>query len=275
MECPGLELLFHSVQNKLKSQQDALMTVFHWNLVSNGFKCLGTGEEAPKNATEKPTEMLPNGWNSAADLYTLRYRRSKNPPTTYIFKVICMDGDLLLHLMESGTEKVSSTSVRTSDYTNEDLSTFESAFKDIENLCKKFKKEIIDELVHEPKAGSSQGQKTSPRQSRSRPDEDDPLRVPPRHSQRPPPEWTDPDDPFAIGRGDLDPFARGRGGGMLFDPMRSGPRRGPDPSAGLPRRLPPGAVPPGARFDPFGPPGTGAGPDSDHLPPPGYDDMFM
>ena len=43
-----------------------------------------------------------------------------------------------------------------------------------------------------------------------------------------------------------------------------------------------GSVPPGARFDPVGPPGIGprrAGiwrtPDADHLPPPGYDDMFM
>jgi hypothetical protein len=41
-------------------------------------------------------------------------------------------------------------------------------------------------------------------------------------------------------------------------------------------------VPPGARFDPIGPPGTEprrAGlwgtPDADHEAPPGYDDMFM
>ncbi|VDI04789.1 sec1 family domain-containing protein 1 [Mytilus galloprovincialis] len=88
-------------------------------------------------------------------------------------------------------------------------------------------------------------------------------------------EMNDPDDPFSVGRGDLDPFGR-TGGGMVFDPFHPGGRRGgPDPSAGLPGRLPRGAVPPGARFDPFGPPGTGPGPDPDHLPPPGYDDMFM
>lgn len=50
----------------------------------------------------------------------------------------------------------------------------------------------------------------------------------------------EPDDPFSIGRGDLDPFAAGRGGGMVFDPLRTGvPGMRPDPSAGLPRRLPP------------------------------------
>lgn len=43
-------------------------------------------------------------------------------------------------------------------------------------------------------------------------------------------------------------------GGMILDPLRSGfPRSGIDPSSGIPDILPPGAVPPGARFDPFGP----------------------
>jgi hypothetical protein len=50
-----------------------------------------------------------------------------------------------------------------------------------------------------------------------------------------------PDDPFSIGRGDLDPLHGGMRGGMLFDPMRGGkgPRFGTDPSACLPSRLPP------------------------------------
>lgn len=54
------------------------------------------------------------------------------------------------------------------------------------------------------------------------------------------------------------PLPRGRSGGMIVDPLRSGfPQPGIDPSTGLPGGLPPGAVPPGARFDPFGPLGAG------------------
>lgn len=55
----------------------------------------------------------------------------------------------------------------------------------------------------------------------------------------------EPDNPFSIGRGDLDPFGPGPGlgggGGMIFDPMRGGrrPRFGMDPSLGLPGSLPP------------------------------------
>lgn len=70
---------------------------------------------------------------------------------------------------------------------------------------------------------------------------------------------------------------------MLFDPFANRGRPNPlGPEPGYPG-LPRGAVPPGARFDPFGPPGLGPGrggnrrpgPDPDHMPPPGYDDMFM
>lgn len=61
---------------------------------------------------------------------------------------------------------------------------------------------------------------------------------------------------------------------MLFNPFQGARNRPP-----INPHLPPGAVPPGARFDPFGPPGTGgrfARPDNDHeLPPHGADDMFM
>lgn len=109
-------------------------------------------------------------------------------------------------------------------------------------------------------------------------------------------------DAFPVGSGDLNPIGSGMGGGMLMDPRHQG--RQPQP--GIPGNLPAGilltlvmteksrltcmkmkgAVPPGARFDPFGPPGTtpfrgprprgGFGdPDYDHLRPPGSHDMFM
>ncbi|KAL7065221.1 hypothetical protein AAHC03_05581 [Spirometra sp. Aus1] len=93
------------------------------------------------------------------------------------------------------------------------------------------------------------------------------------------------------GRSDLDPFGGlgtgsdlrpGGVGGMLLDPNRNMPgmplHRFVDP------QLPPGSVPPGARFDPIGPPmvpgrglprGGRFAPDPDHAMPPGFEDMYM
>ncbi len=75
--------------------------------------------------------------------------------------------------------------------------------------------------------------------------ENDPLRIRNPYGERVP--------PVNIGRGDLDPFyfdPLGGGGGMIFDPFRAGGLSRPR----IPTDLPPGAVPPGARFDPFQPP---------------------
>uniref|UniRef100_A0A3B4F2C0 Proteasome inhibitor PI31 subunit n=1 Tax=Pundamilia nyererei TaxID=303518 RepID=A0A3B4F2C0_9CICH len=104
-------------------------------------------------------------------------------------------------------------------------------------------------------------------EQRRRGEDSDPLRIPSRNPrQGTHPHW------LVM----IQTVSRG-GGGMIVDPLRSGyPRSGFDPSSGIPDILPPGAVPPGARFDPFGPVGRHRpGPDPDHMPPPGYDDMFM
>lgn len=160
----------------------------------------------------------------------------------------------------------------------------------------------------------------------------EPLREPPRprRDQRPP--FFDDDDegmiprpgftsPFSIGRDDLDPLGSapfagpprigGIGGGGFGPPRGMGPGggmfvgpdhpmfagRGGQPGGGFrpeggDGRLPGGAVPPGARFDPIMPERGGVGgiggrgrgrgqghpsgePDPDHEVPPGYNDMFM
>ncbi|EEC13266.1 proteasome inhibitor, putative [Ixodes scapularis] len=89
-------------------------------------------------------------------------------------------------------------------------------------------------------------------------------------------------EPGRLGQRDLNPFYTGPGGGMIMDPRQIPRPHHSDPGVGIPG-LPRGAVPPGARFDPFGPPHpnnpgnrhTFAGPSPDHLPPPpDYDDMF-
>jgi hypothetical protein len=118
---------------------------------------------------------------------------------------------------------------------------------------------------------------------------------------------------FSVGRSDLDPFAaapgvvgigngsvRSTGGGMYVGPDHPMFNEPPNPFFGSvgPERFPPGAVPPGARFDPVMPFGPGSqplrpqgriqpqfphsrnlpfsgDPDFDELKPPGFNDEFM
>ena len=90
--------------------------------------------------------------------------------------------------------------------------------------------------------------------------------------------------PFAYGDADRLPGYPGAGG-MMMDPLRSGGMGLRQPGyPGIPR----GSVPPGARFDPFGPltefdyssgtrrPPRSFDPNPDHLRRPGFnEDMFM
>ncbi|XP_077990046.1 proteasome inhibitor PI31 subunit-like [Glandiceps talaboti] len=287
----GLELLYASISNQISSSNDAVVCYLHWCMINNGFKCIGCGEEIPDNLDGlKKSELLPPGWNSSQDCYTLKYQPNDSDEL-HLLKAIPIDNTLLVHVMRLKDEKVCNLTVEVERYTDsQHLHNFNRSYKNLQELQDQFKTEIVNEL-HKDEAKKPKEKYTSslrddrlPSSSREdrRPDHSDPLRVgPPRrpYAERQP-EWGEPSNPYDIGRGDLDPFHAG--GGMLMDPSRGGfPRGGiPDPSAGLPGRLPRGAVPPGARFDPFGPPGTGPGstfrnePDPDHLPPPGYDDMF-
>uniref|UniRef100_A0A8D0HRP0 Proteasome inhibitor PI31 subunit n=1 Tax=Sphenodon punctatus TaxID=8508 RepID=A0A8D0HRP0_SPHPU len=272
----GLELLHRSVAESLSCPQDALLCYLHWRLISHGYRCLGAGDQPDPN--ERKSELLPTGWNADKDLYTLRYQ-SKDDSQELLLKGVMVDGSIIINVMDLGSQKVVDLTLNVADYVDaEHLTDFEKVYKNSEELQAKIVSDIISpfgapkERVT-PKEEPKPEKKVPPATSRDY----DPLRIPPRHPYGGrQPDWSDPMGPFAVGGEDLDPFG-GRRGGMILDPLRSGvPHPIIDPSSGLPNRLPPGAVPPGARFDPFGPPGFIPGrPNPDHLPPPGYDDMFM
>ncbi|KAF5899344.1 RIPOR family member 3 isoform X1, partial [Clarias magur] len=156
--------------------------------------------------------------------------------------------------MDSATGKVTDLTVNVSDYVNEsNLQSFESVYKNTEDLAKKLNSSLLPALKEEGNLRKRKEERFTDTQPQPG---CDPLRIPPRDPpSRVQPNWMDPLNPFAAGRADLDPFS-GTSGGMIMDPLRSGfPRSGFDPSSGIPGVLPPGAVPPGARFDPFGPVG--------------------
>nr|XP_003226168.1 PREDICTED: proteasome inhibitor PI31 subunit [Anolis carolinensis] len=273
----GLELLFSSVAPDLSCPQDALVCYLHWKLITHGYRCLGAGDQP--GASERKSEMLPPGWNADKELYTLRYR-AKDDSRDLLLKGIMVDGSIILNVMEPKSQKVADLTLKVTDYINpEHLADFDKVYQNTEELQAQILHHIVSPF--ETAAKDPAIPKKEPKRERNpsppNPPDHDPLWIPPRHPHGGrQPNWQDPMGPFAVGGEDLDPFG-GRSGGMIFDPLRSGYRNPViDPSSGLPNRLPPGSVPPGARFDPFGPPGANrSGPNPDHLPPPNYDDMFM
>lgn len=265
-------MLFSCISGAIARPQDVVVCFVHWEYVRNGYKCLGTGDE-PRDG-DKKSELLPADWNSSGELYTLRYR-SSDDKSNLLLKAITVDNTLIFNVLDSATEKVFDLTVNVSDYVDtEHLQEFDRVFKSTDDLATKVKTKLLSCVKGE---SSKKVEKRSERDPLADSRSDDPLRVPTRTpSSSRQPDWADPMAPFAAGGADLDPFG-GRAGGMIVDPLREGfPRSGFDPSGGIPGVLPPGAVPPGARFDPFGPVGRNRpGPDPDHMPPPGYDDMFM
>lgn len=268
----GWDLLFKVTQPQIRNNQDVLICLVHWKLIHQGFKCVGVGEDTTQPTQEEMSETLPEGWN-AANKYTLRYVHNGK---LYLLNATITDGSIIINMNRICDNHASGTCINTSVIQVRSGS-LDKMIPTYEEVIKKIKTELIDPMFS--KVPSKEMYTQTPSQSQ---DTGNPLRCEPRRSEvfvpQRQPSLPSFGNPFGVGRSDLDPFAPG-GGGMLFQPPGFGPRL---PGPPIDPMLPPGSVPPGARFDPLRPFGSGPPrapdgrhPDHDHLPPPGYDDMFM
>ncbi|CAG4977563.1 unnamed protein product [Parnassius apollo] len=276
----GWDLTFKTVEKVVRSKSDVLIAFIHWNMIKRGFRSIGIGDERTLTGEEEKSELLPSGWNDQ-DNYTLRYILEDK---LYILHGINTDGNIIINLLKSEDLAVSNLAINIEETVKSTSGNIEKLIPNHKDLMFNIKRDLIDVLT-EKATTSAQTQTASDNPHDRRPDSD-PLRVPPRPLPGVRPDshdlWEMPPAQLPnVGRSDLDPFAPG-GGGMIFNPF--GPRRDiENPGLGVPGGLPRGAVPPGARFDPFAPPGVGPmpgrrppPPDADHFPPPGFNDnMFM
>lgn len=268
----GWDLLIKSVESEIKSNEDILVCFAHLVLVSNGFKCIGLGESKTLDGSEPQTETLPQGWS---EIYSIRYVHQGR---LYILKATKVDTDLMLNLIRIDERTTSLVQLNSSLVASRTGSLAQMLPKHQE-LAQQLKTDLIDKIVASKNSKDSSSQ-TPPV----------PVAVPsPSPFPHPSPLMVDPPvprvGPVGVGEIDLNPFGRNPlafpppmgGGGMLFEPPRGG-RFPQGPEFGMP----PGSVPPGARYDPFRPPDVDRfprrpnnRPDNDEFPPPGYDDMFM
>ena len=234
-----------------KSKFHAIYTLFHDAIIKKGFVIFGSEEVS-----------LPKNWDDKDDIVSLKYINKDKDLITEI-KALLMNDVIVVNA-------ISNNELKTLDFNIEDhienfddeTNTYKS--KSVQNFDSKIYQDIILPLDPKPSRTSASSFERSTESDPVPPAMPDSLRDDRHYQPRLP---TNP-DPFAVGRGDLNPFDR-RGGGMIMDPMRVRP-----PGIG------PGWGPvPGARYDPIGP--GGRGPDNDELLPPDrrnmfdHDDMFM
>ncbi|XP_037903636.1 proteasome inhibitor PI31 subunit isoform X2 [Hermetia illucens] len=274
----GWDLLYKSVCSTLENESEIILVLAHWFLTKNAlFRCIGVGQDKTLGPDDVGSELLPEGWNASNNKYALRYRYGDD---VYILLGVKTGNNFVLNLLDSKSRNVSNLSICPTNVVKESMGPLPVMIPTVNLILDRMKRELLDPVF----SGSKKEMETQTEAARAR------SRSPPVPTILP--EARFPPDPLAIprsmsdnttrrdplrdvGRGDLDPLGRG-GGGMIFTPpgMPFGP-----PGGGFNPAL---RRPPGARFDPFGPPdpdrpfGRNPNPNPDVFrPPPDYDDMYM
>ncbi|GLH14433.1 Proteasome inhibitor PI31 subunit [Gryllus bimaculatus] len=274
----GWDLIYKLAEKDINKKEDVLLLLVHWYLVKSGLKCVGLGDDKTVPESDEGSETLPEGWSDNA-VYALRYVHNSS---LFILHGTTSEDDIIFNLMRASDMVVSNVTFNVEETVKALTGPIETIIPTHCAALDSIKKDLIDPVFHGKQRAASTQTAEDPLAGpdvlpRSFPDDPDPLRIgAPRRAEPSGSRWDPLRDPLSVGRSDLNPFAPG--GGMIFDPFSGrGNLRDPDVS-GIPGGLPRGSVPPGARFDPVGPPigrGRAFPPDHDHLPPPGYDDMFM
>uniref|UniRef100_A0A182WJB2 Proteasome inhibitor PI31 subunit n=1 Tax=Anopheles minimus TaxID=112268 RepID=A0A182WJB2_9DIPT len=241
----GLEMLWKLEQDKITNKSDLMILLVHWYLMKNGFRNVGVGDDKTLDNSIEQSELLPEGWNENNALYALRYTINNE---LYNLHGTVSDGTMIINLLHAKTLQVSNVVFH--------LDTIIPSFRgakvlelvsNVDEQISRFDKELLKPIHN---AASTQSSSTQT------------ARLPQRTSNIAIVDQRDIMNPLGVGRADRDPLGI-LGGGMLMDPIR-------------PRLPGPGLFMPRPRIDPMGPNNRiNNFPNPDHLPPPGYDDMFM
>ncbi|XP_064946585.1 probable proteasome inhibitor [Musa acuminata AAA Group] len=278
-----------------RNPHDKVAFAVHASFLAAGFSLIATGTGAlSENLPIGEEEVGIDGWNELEDAYAFVYMKTdKGSKKTVLVKCLPI-GDLLtidvLDLSGPGKEPFH-LQINVNDYLSDvakQTSNYAAVYKNLKDLVDKLCSGFLAKL--EPKAESSSSAKSGDRSRQSVIRE--PSVTVPRHQEPysrglvyPPIPSTGISDLYpGPGAGFYPHRGSGVGGGMLVGP--NDPRFfGSDERAGFLGGLP--GVPPGARFDPYGPPdvpgfeparfirqprrpGGGAHPDLEHFQGPDY-----
>lgn len=278
----GWDLLYKFNEKIIRNKKDVIICLVHWTLIHQGFHSVGVGEDTTLPNSDEYSEALPEGWNCSSNKYNLRYVHNEK---LYILTAISNENTVIINLNRIFDNQATGICLN-SDEVKEKKGSISKIIPRYNELIEAIEMELIQPMLNitptrevQTQTYSENFQVSNGFQITQRPEPSRSESSVPVYRDIPIPARPLYADPLRdLGRSDLDPLAQ-PGGGMLVPPPGFGPNFAQPP--GLESGMPPGSVPPGARYDPFRPPGREPrppdpqNPDQDHLPPPGYDDMFM
>ncbi|KAL3536450.1 hypothetical protein ACH5RR_004911 [Cinchona calisaya] len=268
--------VIRAARPSFRNAQDKVVFAVHASFLASGFLLHATGppcfsdDALPSTSTDE--EVGIEHWNEFDDCYGFVYSNPDNGSKKVLVKFLAMNDKLLLDALREGDAEPVNLEINVRDYVAEDGgNNYSSMFKNIGKLVKDVDKDILGKLGGSSTSSSSDKKPSS--ESRVAEGDDS------KSNQKPSSRLSEPDEPSSFnppnqgfivppvpgsGVDDLIPgpgagvYPRGNFGGpgsMLIGPNDPRWFGGSGHEPRLPGGLQPG-IPPGARFDPYGPPGV-------------------
>ncbi|KAK8600247.1 hypothetical protein V6N13_059936 [Hibiscus sabdariffa] len=256
--------VIRAARPSFRNHNDKVAFVVHATFLSAGFVLTATGPAALGDHVFSSTstdEVGIDSWNNFEDHYAFVYTNPEKGSEKVLVKCLVMNGKLLVESLADGSSQPLHHEIDIDEHAGENISgNYSALYKNLDKLVNGLEKEVISKLYLSSPSSNPSSSKTG---EGSRHDGARVRISEPRGPQyHPSGVVMPPVNP--IGGSDLLPGPGagmyptrgdfGGGGGMLLGPNDPRWLGGVGGEHGFPGAQP--GVPPGARFDPYGPPGV-------------------
>lgn len=248
------------------NKNDKVAFVVHASFLASGYVLTAAGPQAFSDtalSSSSTDEVGIDGWNEVDGEYAFVYANPERNFKNVLVKCLVMNDKLLVDVLADGSSEPLHFEINVGDYVKEDGDgNYSTQFKNLDNLVTNLNWEILSKFDGSSKPSSSSNLRSSETSEGARTYVSEPARVPQSSGVPVHPVGVSFPPVFPVPGSDLIP---GPGAGMYVPrgdfgsgSMLLGPN---DPrwfsgvgEPGFPGAQP--GVPPGARFDPYGPPGV-------------------
>lgn len=254
-------LVIRASRPNFRNNCDKLAFAVHAVFLAHGFVLISTGPPAfaddSLSSSSSSEEVGIDHWNEVDDEYAFVYKNPKKGDKKVLVKCMVLGDKLMVDALSDGSSEPVHLDVNVDDYTTEtEASDYHAQYKNLGKFVSNLESNMLSKLDGSSAGGSVTGPSSSSavKEPNSRLDESASSVDPPRWFVVPPVNPVGGGDLYpGPGAGMYPPRGNFGGGSMLIgpeDPRWFGGQPGfPGMSGGIPH-----GIPPGARFDPYGPP---------------------